>query len=228
MRDMRRGFVNDDDLVYRTLQGDMDAFAEIVERYQGDVYNLSYRMLGDAHEAEDAAQEAFLRCYAQCRTFEPGRKFSTWLLSVTSHLCIDLLRRRRFRWLPWDDATCDHPAAPEEEPETVAVRREKQQELQQLLQAMPPKYRLVTVLRYWHDLSHQEIAEATGLTESAVKTRLFRAREWLAKELHPVEDGGTTPKPLENTIVDATGQSTNNTYADCEVERRCGVVMLSA
>ena len=84
-------------LVERAVAGDERAFAELVTRYQTAVYNLAYRMLGDAGEAEDAAQEVFLRIYRRLATYDADHRFSTWVLSIASHYCIDLLRRKR----PW-------------------------------------------------------------------------------------------------------------------------------
>ena len=72
-----------------------DAFSRLVEAYQTPIYNLAYRMLGNRTEAEDAAQETFIRAYTRLDTYDPGRKFSSWLLSIASHYCVDVLRRRR-------------------------------------------------------------------------------------------------------------------------------------
>src|SRR5512136_260767 len=85
--------------VRAALRGNATAFTRLVEAYQRPVYNLAYRMLGDTEEAEEAAQEAFLRAYTQLGTYQAGRKFSSWLLSIASHYCIDRLRRRRLTWL---------------------------------------------------------------------------------------------------------------------------------
>ena len=89
-------------------QGDRSAFGRLVEAFQGPVYNLTYRMLGDPEEAEDAAQETFLRAYRKIDTYDPSRKFSTWLLSIASHYCIDRLRRRRLTWLSLEDEGLPH------------------------------------------------------------------------------------------------------------------------
>jgi len=86
-----------------SLSGDPGAFSQLVEVYQRPVYNLACRMLGDPLEAEDAAQEAFVRAYTKLHTYRPERKFSTWMLSIASHHCIDRIRRRRFRWLSLDE-----------------------------------------------------------------------------------------------------------------------------
>ena len=87
--------------VLRAQQGDERAFSQIVEAYQRPVYNLAYRMLGSAGDAEDAAQEVFLRAYSHLESYDPARKFSSWILSIASHFCIDRLRRgHRGPWHP--------------------------------------------------------------------------------------------------------------------------------
>jgi len=164
--------------------GDQAAFANLVELYQRPVYNLAYRMLGSAQDAEDAAQETFLRAYVQLDTYQPERRFASWLLSIAAHYCIDQLRRRRFTWLPLDNLPfLDWLSGGEVEPEGATLQREERDQVRQLLTRLPANYRLVVVLRYWYDLSCQEIADVAGLTESAVKTRLYRAREILAQGL---------------------------------------------
>ena len=90
-------------LVHRTLSGDHDAFAELVEKYKDPVFNVAYRMLGNPTEAEDVAQEAFVRAFTQLHTYKDTHRFSTWLLSIASHLAIDQIRRRRFIALPLDN-----------------------------------------------------------------------------------------------------------------------------
>ena len=168
--------------ISRALAGDQTAFAALVERYQGAVYNLCYRMLGSPGEAEDAAQDVFLRAWTQLHTFQQDRRFSTWLLAIASHWCIDLLRRRRQTFVPLDGVTV-WAAATDPEPEESALDQEQRDAVRALLNTLPPKYRLVTVLRYFKDLSYLEIAEVTGLSESAVKTQLHRARKMLADQL---------------------------------------------
>lgn len=168
--------------------GDQAAFANLVELYQRPVYNLAYRMLGSAQDAEDASQETFLRAYVQLDTYQPERRFASWLLSIAAHYCIDQLRRRRFTWLPLDNLPfLDWLSGGEVEPEGATLQREERDQVRQLLTRLPANYRLVIVLRYWYDLSCQEIADVAGLTESAVKTRLYRAREMLAQGLSASE-----------------------------------------
>lgn len=166
----------------QALRGDRAAFGQLMHRYTGAVYNLAYRMLGNAEDAEDASQEIFLRAYTRLSSFDRTRKFSTWLLSIGSNYCIDRLRRRKFAWLTLDDAAYALPSA-EPGPERSALRHERRERVQQALGQLPEHYRLVTVLRYWHDLSYQEIEQVTGLPESTIKTRLHRARHMLAAAL---------------------------------------------
>jgi RNA polymerase sigma-70 factor (ECF subfamily) len=178
----------DELLVQQVLSGNADAFARLIDRYKVAVYNLCARMLHDQDEAEDASQEVFLRAYNQLHTYQPGRRFSTWILSIASHYCIDLLRRRR---PVMDlDSIAFWKASDQPEPEETAVAAENRDEVRELLKKIPEKYRSVTILRYWQDLSYEEIAEATGLSVATVKTRLFRARELLAKELEKQRKNG--------------------------------------
>lgn len=174
--------MSDAALVELVLDGDQDVFAVLVERYKDAVQNLAYRMLGNVTEAEDVTQEAFVRAYTQLATYKPAHKFSTWLLSIASHLSIDQLRRRRFLALPLEDVPflewiVDVGVGPEQS----ALQGEQQDEIQSYLQRLPAKYRAVIVLRYWHDFSYEEIANTLNLTPALVKARLHRARELLAR-----------------------------------------------
>ena len=94
---------NETEWIRLAREGDQAAFGRLVVAYQTPVYNLAYRMLGDAGEAEEAAQETFLRAYTHLRSYDPQRPFCSWLLSIGSHYCIDLLRRRRITWLSFED-----------------------------------------------------------------------------------------------------------------------------
>lgn len=178
--------MNDQELVVLVLEGDQQAFAELVEQYQRSVYNLTYRMLGNAREAEDAAQEAFLRAYQHLKRYDPERPFKTWLLSIASNYCIDRLRKRRLTWLSIDEPLPAHPAltsnAPD--PEDATLKSERQVAVQALLAELAPDYRAAVILRYWYDMSYADIAEMLDTTESAIKSRLFRARQMLVKQLN--------------------------------------------
>ena len=171
--------MDEQEWVARALAGELGAFERLVGRYEKAVYNLAYRMLGNAADAEDAAQETFLRAYASLGSYQAARKFGTWLLSITSHWCIDRLRRRKVVSL---EALADVSllGGTTDGPEREALAREHEREVQGRLAALPEAYRLIIVLRYWHELSYTEIAETTGLPLSTVRMRLFRARRLLA------------------------------------------------
>jgi RNA polymerase sigma-70 factor (ECF subfamily) len=162
--------------------GDSVAFMHLVDTYQRPVYNLCYRMLGDSTEAEDAAQETFLRAYTKLNTYQPSRKFSSWLFSIASHYCIDSLRKRRYHVVSWDDLPpWRMMPATDPEPEESTLQKERQTDLQHLLDSLPGDYRAAVVLRYWHEMPYDQIAETLNTTISAVKSRLFRARQMLAQ-----------------------------------------------
>jgi len=163
------------------IGGDDDAFGRLVEAFQGPVYNLCYRMLDDPAEAEDAAQEAFVKAYRNLGRYDPQHKFVTWLLSITSNHCVDRLRRRRMRWVSLSTmANRERIADPSEPMEGRLSQAESEQEVRQLLDGLSPTDRAAIVLRYWNDLSYAEIGQALSLSESAVKSRLHRARHELA------------------------------------------------
>lgn len=170
--------------IEQARHGDKIAFGKVVEAYQRPVYNLAYRMLQNSGEAEEAAQEAFIRAYTRLDSYNPARKFSTWLLTITSNYCIDQLRKRRKLLLSIDEPLPPHPALmsdKEKRPESQLMNSEQEQMVNRLLQHLSPEYRQAVVLRYWHEMSYEEIASTMNTTVSAIKSRLFRARKLLAE-----------------------------------------------
>lgn len=170
--------------VIQAQQGSDEAFTQLVEAYQTHVYNLCYRMLGEPESAEDAAQETFLRAYQHLHRYDRRRPFATWLLSIAAHYCIDRLRRRKFSMLSIDqdedDGGFELPDGDSPNPESELIHSEQRERMQGLLTRLDSIDRAAIVLRYWHDSSEAEIAEALNLTVSAVKSRLHRARRELA------------------------------------------------
>lgn len=164
--------------------GDDRAFGHLVETYQRPVFSLAYRMLGNAGDAEDAAQEAFLKAYRALASYDPARPFSTWILSITAHHCIDRLRRRRMQEISLDGLPAWRAIpANVPDPQRSAELADRADRVAHLLASLPDTDRLVIVLRYWHDLGYAEIAEVTDTSISAVKSRLHRARRQLAEAL---------------------------------------------
>lgn len=196
---------NDEKLwIGRARQGDDEAFSQLVEAYQRPVFNVCYRMLGDPAEAEDAAQETFIRAYTRIDSYDPNRKFSSWLLAIASHYCIDRLRRQRFALVSWDDLPpWRWLPDTDPQPEEVALRHEAQRQVQELLNQLPPDYKAAVILRYWHELSYEEIADALDSTLPAIKSRLFRARQMIVKAATQAETVPTQSQPILANGVEA-------------------------
>ncbi|WCK54804.1 RNA polymerase sigma factor SigW [Aneurinibacillus sp. Ricciae_BoGa-3] len=177
-------------IILRTKKGDREAFAELVDLYKDRVYRIAYRMLGNKQEAEDVAQETFLKVYANIQSYDPNYKFSTWIYRIASNLCIDQIRKRKQTFsldaevtgsdgLDWHDRLPDANQGPEE----TVITDELQEEVQSAIMKLSPNYRAIMILRYIEDLSLQEISEAISLPISTIKTRIHRGREALRKKL---------------------------------------------
>jgi len=184
--------------VNATIAGDQDAFAELVYTFQDAVFNLCYRMLGERTEAEDATQEAFLRAYTNLHRYDQNRSFNTWVLSIASNHCIDRIRKRKMLLLSIDEPLPANLAlaSDDPQPEQVAQMNERSAQVQALINQLPEDYRLAVVMRYWYDYSYAEIAEVLETTESAIKSRLFRARKMLAEVADDMDD----PSDLEGGL----------------------------
>jgi RNA polymerase sigma-70 factor (ECF subfamily) len=169
------------DWLKQAQKGDDLAFARLVEAYQRPVYNLCYRMLGNAGDAEDAAQETFIRAYKAIGRVDLNRKFSSWLLSIASNYCIDQHRRRKLPTFSYD--ALESPIIEDKglSVEGMLLQDEKQGAVTELLENLKPKDKAAVVMRYWYDYSYEEIAESLSLSVSAVKSRLHRARKELAE-----------------------------------------------
>lgn len=178
--------VAEDEYIASARDGDDEAFQEVVKAFQGPVFNLCYRMLGNAQEAEDAAQEAFLKAYRNMKRYDPDRKFSNWILSIASNHCIDRLRRRRMQFISLDEwlPRFENPA-PNPGPEQLVADQEMQEDMHQMLERLGSTDRAAVILRYWYDYSYEEIADSLSLSVPAVKSRLHRARRFLADQWSP-------------------------------------------
>lgn len=179
----------DAQLVHAARAGDRRAFEALVQRFERPVFNLALRMLGRYEDAEDAAQDVFIKAHRALSAYDANRPFSTWLLSIAAHHCIDRIRRRRLQEVsldampPWRQ-----PAARSIDPEDEAIYQDHASRVKAVLQKLPDDHRLVVVLLYWHDFGYAEIAELTGESESAIKSRLHRARRQLARLLTDGDD----------------------------------------
>ncbi len=170
--------------VSQALKDNPDAFEKLVDAYQNQVFSVCYRMLGSPTAAEDAAQETFIRAYQALDSYDQDRSFGTWILSIASNYCIDQIRKRKMTLLSLDNDKYAWltPPAGGPNPEKFTLEAEKMKQVHSLLGKLSETDRAAVVLQYWHDYSYQEIADTLSLTESAVKSRLYRARRTMAEE----------------------------------------------
>lgn len=178
----------DIDIINKCLDGNVDAFEELIARYKKLIFNTAYRMMGNAPEAEDITQEVFIKIYNSLNKYDPQFKFSTWVIRITSNLCVDWLRKRKGESVPIDEVydLKDEAYTPEEE----YIRKEKNAKVQSAINKLPDKYKELIILFHHRGLSYQEIMEITGETLTIVKNRLYRARQMLKEELSCIDKEG--------------------------------------
>lgn len=173
----------DETLLNRFLNGDISAFEEIVVRYQKPIINFIYRMIGDFHAAEDLAQDVFIKVYESAGTFKGSSKFSTWLFSIAVNLCIDRQRvESRREFVSLDDEVMEIQSN-SISPDKFAENAELGELIEKAIHSLDKDKRTAIVLREYHGLSYEEIAESVGCSVGAVKSRLHKAREQLRRKL---------------------------------------------
>jgi len=181
----------DAELVAEALSGSERAYADLLARYERPVFTLVLRMVRDRSTAEDLAQDAFLKAFDKLATYDPARKFSSWLFKIAHNTAIDHLRRRELATVSLDEPAGEEPDAPVrsvedtagETPAAAAERADLGRALARAVARLRPEYREVVALRYQAGLEYGEIAEATGFPLGTVKTYLHRARKELAVEM---------------------------------------------
>jgi RNA polymerase sigma-70 factor (ECF subfamily) len=187
-------------LMLRVKRGDSAAFAELVEKYKQSVMNLSYRILRDATEAEDLAQNVFLQVYKSADRYQASARFTTWLFTITRNLCLNEIRRRSRH--PADSIEASQAEGEDQAPrqyednKTISppeslLRRELEQKIEQALEELPENQKLAILLCRQEDVSYEEIAEALNCSVSAVKSLIHRGRETMKQKLKPyLRSGG--------------------------------------
>jgi len=172
-------------LVHAAQIGDQGAFAALYERYGASVYRTAYLMLGDAGRAEELTQDVFVRLHRRLGQYSTERgAFSTWLYSITINACLNARRHGWLRWLSLDRARADGLDLPDDrQPLDLALRSEEQRRIWCAVQRLPLKLRAVVVLRYYHDLSYDEIASTLGCPIGTVRSRLHAAHARLRDAL---------------------------------------------
>ncbi len=189
------------ELVTAAREGDRQAFDELVRRTYAETFTLAYRLVGNEEDARDVTQESYLRAYKGLRRFRGEARFSTWMYRITANCASTHLgRRRRHRHDPLFD---DAPVADESlasDPELRAEAGELRHRLADAVDRLPPKLRAVVVLRDVYDLPHEAIAAELGISESAAKVRLHRARRQLRGELFPLPGEPTSGEEAARAV----------------------------
>ncbi len=192
-------YPTDEELVAALKEGKRDACAELVRRYSSRLYRVVYRILGSEEEAEEALQEAFISACSKIATFQGKSQLGTWLYRIATNAALMRLRRMKH-----NHVSLDSPVETEEgdhlprnladwrfDPYRVALNEELRQVLEDAIQALPETLRVVFILRELEGLSTQETAQTLGISESATKVRLHRARLMLREYLTPYLSGQT-------------------------------------
>jgi RNA polymerase sigma-70 factor, ECF subfamily len=179
MNGERSGATGDVDggLIARFLAGDRAAFDSLFEKYQDYVYNIVYGIVGRADEAQDVVQEVFVQVYRSLPSFRRGSRFATWLYRIAVNRAVDAARASKsWRWLPLNETFKAIPD-PADNPEQAADRRAGREAVQQVLMQVAVQHRDILVLRYYQELSIEEIADVLSCSVTAAKVRLHRARQ---------------------------------------------------
>jgi RNA polymerase sigma-70 factor (ECF subfamily) len=171
--------VSDELLVERTAAGDVRAFEELIERYQAPALRVAFRFVGDAQEAEDLAQEAFLRVYLNAARYNYAARFGTWFFQILMNLCRDWLKKRK----PVLFGEPPGMAAAGADPSDAIELARRAQTVQRAIQNLPPNQRLALILCHYEEMSYREASLALQLSEKAIESLLVRARRTLRKRL---------------------------------------------
>lgn len=181
--------MTDEQIIGRVRGGETRLFEELVRRYQDRVYGMAARLVGGSPDAEDIAQEVFLKAFRGLEGFKGDAKFSTWLYRITWNLCTDWVRRNR-------KPGRQHSSI-DEAPETAdsrvdvagsLVESERRDEIQRALDELPQKYRAVVTLMYFQKMSYDQISAVLGLPLKTIETRLYRARRMLRERLSALDE----------------------------------------
>lgn len=188
MSDIRE--LDDFELITRARSADHAAYRELVERYKNAGYAVALQILRQQSDAEDALQEAFIKAYIYLDSFSPKYRFYTWFSTIVRNVALSQLRARDWLVLPMPEETLRPVRSVVEDcPELAALATSRADMVREAVLVLPERYRQVLVLRYWHDLSYDEIATVTQQSLGAVKTQLRRAKLLLGEGLRVADPG---------------------------------------
>lgn len=183
-------------LVERAKKGDQSAYAELMERYRESLYFMMYKMVRHTDDADDLTIEAFGKAFSRLDQYSPTFAFSTWLFKIASNNCIDFIRKKRIKVTSMDygyvtddgDSIQIEARATTLDPEETIIYNQKVKHMHHLVGKLKPRYQELVKLRYFEELSYEEIAEELNLPIGTVKAQLFRARDFLAQMMQQTKD----------------------------------------
>ena len=185
------GKMTDYDLVLACVDGDKAAFGELLQRYKNLVYSVALRMVNDKEEANDLAQEIFIKLYRNLEKYQPEYRFSTWTIKVATNHVIDYRRKKKHETVSLDEVEATSPLAADaaDSPEEAYLAKEQSNLLNKLVDNLPDMYKVPIVLYHQQGLSYTEISDITGEPLSKVKNRIFRGRKMLKESLMALKQG---------------------------------------
>lgn len=173
--------IPDIELIKKCINGDNDAFSEIVTRYKKLIYNVVYNMIKNRDEVNDIAQEVFIRIYKSLDRYNPEYKFSTWTVKIATNYCLDVLRKKKIDSIPIEEAI--GVSSTVDTPETSYIKKEQKERINVELSKLPEKYRIPLILFHKNCLSYEEMSKVLNEPMSIIKNRLYRARQMLKEKL---------------------------------------------
>lgn len=179
--------LTDYELVQKCLNGEKEYFSEIITRHKNLVYSVVLRMVNNQDDANDLAQEVFIKVYKNLDKYFPNFKFSTWIVKITTNHVIDYRRKKKYETVPMEEV--EYRLISKNTPEQDCLEKEECQVLNKLLNNLPDIYKVPIVLYHQQGLSYQEIAEAINEPLSKVKNRIFRGRKILKEQLLKMKEG---------------------------------------
>lgn len=188
--------IDDLSLVEMAKNGDNKAYERLLKKYRKSVYYMLLKMVNNADDAEDLTQEAFAKAFNSLHKFDPKYAFSTWLFRIATNNCIDFIRKKRVQTISIDnpyesdegDTMSFDIRDPDLNPNEVMLKNQRKEYIQMAVDKLPEKYKILVELRYFQELSYEEVAEELELPLGTVKAQLFRARELLNQELAHLQD----------------------------------------
>lgn len=198
------------------LQGNNEPYTKIIQQFQAQVYRICYHFTGTSQDAEDAAAEVFIKAFHSLRSFDSQYKFSTWIFKITVNHCIGITRKKKHErnYLLTQFPEQKTERADEDTPASLFFKEVEQEELREVLRTIPAKYRAALILKYYRDLSYQQISEILDVPKNTAASLILRGKKELRKRLKeraaPAADDVTKQSPSQKKLCTAAKFPTNS------------------